>query len=771
MAAAGGRRLISKLQGVFTDQFNSNAANSNEGGANSSATGAASSSNAGASASATSSLMATIDRKTMDKCYKAMDKVVKLCQHPRMNLKNSPPYILDTLPDTYQRLQEIIQKYEENYEALNEIEYFRIFVSSLLAKCKYALTLMKDGKERMFDESSGHRRHLTKLSLIFSHMLKDLEAMFPDNLYGADHFQITKSEAAHWWAMNFGDKAIVPWQTFKQSLGELHPIQSALEGTALKGTIDLTNNDYVSVFEFDVFVRLFQPWCNILANWKALAVTHPGYVAFLTYDEVKALLQTYIHKPGSYVFRLSCTKLGQWAIGYVTADRQILQTIIQNKSLAQALLDGQREQFYIHPHGRANNPDMMALVQDMPQLRIQVTKEQYEVYCEMGSTFQLCKICAENDKDVRVEPCGHLLCTPCLVSWQSSRDAQSCPFCRREIKGTEQVVVDPFTPPPSSLLGNNVRRQNSHNGANHHHLLQASAAHGPPQQQQQQQHCNLIDLCEAGAPLTPAPRAVARSSAIPVDMRSPPPPVPPAPLSLSSAAHSLDRGTTNTNSGGGGGQTVPPASAGSTRRAIMTPTHRGAIGASVTASASSSSSSAHSSSYSGSAGFSSHYQQHHVPPGQHQQHLNYAELDFDGSSDESDDLESLPPPPPPPPPSSQQQQAATVPAPEPEDFESRAARLVSDGCEPWVARRLLNLTENNVSMARAILAEFVPRDFCTCAAARRSLVPASVVPPTATTAAATAAPPPTLPTRPYPQVPQQQLKQAAQAQVFERPLL
>lgn len=45
----------------------------------------------------------------------------------------------------------------------------------------------------------------------------------------------------------------------------------------------------------------------------------------------------------SYVFRLSCTRLGQWAIGYVTADGNILQTIPQNKSLCQALLDGFRE--------------------------------------------------------------------------------------------------------------------------------------------------------------------------------------------------------------------------------------------------------------------------------------------------------------------------------------------------------------------------------------------------------------------------------------------
>lgn len=67
------------------------------------------------------------------------------------------------------------------------------------------------------------------------------------------------------------------------------------------------------------------------------------------------------------------------------------------------------------------------------------------MYCEMGSTFQLCKICAENDKDVKIEPCGHLMCTSCLTAWQES-DGQGCPFCRCEIKGTEPIIVDPFDP-------------------------------------------------------------------------------------------------------------------------------------------------------------------------------------------------------------------------------------------------------------------------------------------------------------------------------------
>ena len=32
-------------------------------------------------------------------------------------------------------------------------------------------------------------------------------------------------------------------------------------------------------------------------------------------------------------------------------------------------------------------------------------------------------------------------------------DGQGCPFCRTEIKGTEQVVVDPFDPRGTARIG------------------------------------------------------------------------------------------------------------------------------------------------------------------------------------------------------------------------------------------------------------------------------------------------------------------------------
>ena len=50
-------------------------------------------------------------------------------------------------------------------------------------------------------------------------------------------------------------RTIVPWEEFKEKLNHIHPIQSINEATALQNTIDLTNNNHVSIFEFDVFTR------------------------------------------------------------------------------------------------------------------------------------------------------------------------------------------------------------------------------------------------------------------------------------------------------------------------------------------------------------------------------------------------------------------------------------------------------------------------------------------------------------------------------------
>ncbi|CAH2319014.1 E3 ubiquitin- ligase CBL [Pelobates cultripes] len=280
------------------------------------------------------------------------------------------------------------------------------------------------------------------MSLIFSHILSELKALFPGGQFQGNSYRIVKQEAAKFWTQKFATKCLVKWSEFRAGLNTVHPVGDGPLESALRSTIDLTCNDCISVFEFDIFTRLFQPWDTLLLNWMLLAVTHPGYMAFQTYDEVRDHLQGSIHKPGSYIFRLSCTHLGQWAIGYVTSSGTILQTIPHNKSLYQALQEGEKEGLYLYPNGLTTNPDLSQLSNPSPNIEIQVTQEQWELYSDMDSTFEMCKICADNEKNVRLQPCGHLMCDQCLSAWQKS-DGLTCPFCRCEIKGKEDIRITP----------------------------------------------------------------------------------------------------------------------------------------------------------------------------------------------------------------------------------------------------------------------------------------------------------------------------------------
>ncbi|XP_073341672.1 E3 ubiquitin-protein ligase CBL-C isoform X2 [Pagrus major] len=404
-----------------------------------------------AAVSAASQAPTSADRRLVDKALKKLEKLHELCTNPRLGLRNSPPYLPELVSESTTLLVQVWEPYRGSrvmgakVPRGDEAKYLRVHVRNLLDKTDRAVLLFKEGREKIFEETSSFRRNLTKLSLLFSHMLCELKAMFPGGDFQGDTYRVTKTEAEGFWWHRFGNKCIVQWNTFKEQLQTVHAFEEGMESMALKSTIDLTCNDHISVFEFDIFTRLFQPWKSLIRNWNQLAVTHPGYMAFLTYDQVIARLEHYLHRPGSYIFRLSCTRMGQWAIGHVTTEGSIVQTIPQNTPLYQALIQGFKEGCYLYPDGRDVNPDLTSLCEPAQRGKVKVTEEQYELYCEIGSTFQLCKICAERDKDTRIQPCGHLLCQPCLRGWQKSA-GNTCPYCRCDIRGTETILIEPYLP-------------------------------------------------------------------------------------------------------------------------------------------------------------------------------------------------------------------------------------------------------------------------------------------------------------------------------------
>lgn len=131
---------------------------------------------------------------------------------------------------------------------------------------------------------------------------------------------------------------------------------------------------------------------------------------------------------------------------------------------------------YLYPDGKLENPDVSQHLITPADEHIAVTEEQYELYCEMGSTFQLCKICAENNKDIRLEPCGHLMCHFCLEQWQDT-GGDGCPFCRSEIKDIHSIVVDPFVPLREQLVSHSatVDLQENHVDVDEEEIMEVSS--------------------------------------------------------------------------------------------------------------------------------------------------------------------------------------------------------------------------------------------------------------------------------------------------------
>ena len=117
----------------------------------------------------------------------------------------------------------------------------------------------------------------------------------------------------------------------------------------------------------------------------------------------------------------------------------------------QALIDGYKQNLYLYPNGDNRTIDISTAIAVTSASRIQCSKEQYDMYCDMGTSFQLCKICSENNKDRRLEPCGHLICSTCLENWQEHNNVPSCPFCRCEIKTFEPIIISPSDKNQKSL--------------------------------------------------------------------------------------------------------------------------------------------------------------------------------------------------------------------------------------------------------------------------------------------------------------------------------
>lgn len=131
-----------------------------------------------------------------------MNTVVQLCLRSGLNLKKSPPCITDIFSEMYNLLDLIFKK----PDILQNCLYIQLFINNLNMKCKQTIKIFKENKGKI-EENSKCMRSLTMKSLIFSHMLSELQALFSkDGNFIGEKFRITKREAADFWKNSFQNR-------------------------------------------------------------------------------------------------------------------------------------------------------------------------------------------------------------------------------------------------------------------------------------------------------------------------------------------------------------------------------------------------------------------------------------------------------------------------------------------------------------------------------------------------------------------------------------
>lgn len=103
------------------------------------------------------------DLSLVDKVLRKLDKLHKLCMNPQLGLRNSPPYLPDLMSETSVLLSQIWEPYSGCTEVGDlgprgdEAKYLRIHIKNLLDKTRRAVLLFRQGRERIFEETSSYR--------------------------------------------------------------------------------------------------------------------------------------------------------------------------------------------------------------------------------------------------------------------------------------------------------------------------------------------------------------------------------------------------------------------------------------------------------------------------------------------------------------------------------------------------------------------------------------------------------------------------------------
>jgi len=265
-------------------------------------------------------------------------------------------------------------------------------------------------------------------------------------------------EARNFWNSTFGEKMMmVPLGTF------MHALESKLEEQfedddkeILKEFIDFTQDNFVTPFEFNVFLRWFGPMTGCIR--RLIKPLKEGLLSGLTPAiEADQLLRG--KSPGTYLIRFSKTQVGSYAVTFTDSKGGVRHVLLFSVQPAGVTLRNPPEvyssltnfarthinklkapvgnEWLNHENGKLIKDHNESLI-DSPDIKRQTGTTLLEPFPPQPKPGEVmtCTVCMDERIQTVFLECGHLAC--CKNCSSKLRD---CPICRQQISRVVTIFM------------------------------------------------------------------------------------------------------------------------------------------------------------------------------------------------------------------------------------------------------------------------------------------------------------------------------------------
>jgi len=300
----------------------------------------------------------------------------------------------------------------------------------------FSIYVWKTQKVKIYQMDFTLKLKLDQFSALFSEDPKEKKKNSGSALF-------SDPDGAILWTKLFGENTImVPWPQFLQQTEQFLQLPLKQDEDSIKHVLDFCNDDYVSSFEFSVFLKWFSPLRGSFA--RMLEAIKGGLLCgFIPAVEASLLLEG--KKEGTYLIRFSKTQPGSYAVSFVDNVGKIKHCLLYSVNPSGLTLKNpptvytSLKDFADHHTSKLKHPlgNRWTLKNKLPldvkdaNSHPSPSPEHHDDQKGKGTGLDsnnTCVVCMDAPFETVFLECGHLACCQ-----SCSEKLKLCPICRNPI--------------------------------------------------------------------------------------------------------------------------------------------------------------------------------------------------------------------------------------------------------------------------------------------------------------------------------------------------